>query len=358
MTPSAEVPGYLGRVLSAEGTPVGTCFQVRPCVLATAWHVLDNLDAGDVDAEVTIDPLGGGEPAAAVVRAIDSLRDLAVLERREPLPTSIVAMGPTASVPPQAVVMITGVPDFVDSRRFQFLDATGRWQGGAQITTGVVLGRIECKSLVQGMSGSPVRLHPDDRVVGVVSARYNSTDGWLRDSVWVARTEDLHPLLDTVTLNESPGLLMLPRAIGIKRVQTVTSSDGRSEDTFYILHMLHAGERLPVSRELVMFTSVENQEWLDLELWQQASPVESPGLDANRPLDMSGRIQLGAYRLPAYSPISITMTMDFEGTLHLRVFEPRSGHDLDMSIIVDVVIAAEYRRIRAALRELGRSTST
>lgn len=32
-------------------------------------------------------------------------------------------------------------------------------------------------------------------VVGVVSARYNSADGWLRDSVWVARVEDLVPLL-------------------------------------------------------------------------------------------------------------------------------------------------------------------
>ena len=45
------------------------------------------------------------------------------------------------------------------------------------------------------MSGGPVRCQSDGVIVGVVSARYNSADGWLRDSVWIARTENLRPLL-------------------------------------------------------------------------------------------------------------------------------------------------------------------
>ena len=51
---------------------------------------------------------------------------------------------------------------------------------------------------MRGMSGAPVLADqpgPAPVVVGVVSARYNSADGWGRDSVWVARTEDLAPLL-------------------------------------------------------------------------------------------------------------------------------------------------------------------
>jgi hypothetical protein len=57
------------------------------------------------------------------------------------------------------------------------------------------------------MSGGPVRRLDDDVVVGVVSGRYNSGDQWLRDTVWLARVEDLLPLLDgvaPVTVVEAP----------------------------------------------------------------------------------------------------------------------------------------------------------
>ena len=43
--PDRRVPGYLGRVLDAATAPVGTCFQVAPGVLVTAWHVLDDIGA-------------------------------------------------------------------------------------------------------------------------------------------------------------------------------------------------------------------------------------------------------------------------------------------------------------------------
>ena len=51
---------------------------------------------------------------------------------------------------------------------------------------------------MRGMSGAPVRRSEDDLLVGIVSSRYNSQDGWLRDSVWVARTEHLLQLLGQV----------------------------------------------------------------------------------------------------------------------------------------------------------------
>ena len=46
-------------------------------------------------------------------------------------------------------------------------------------------------------------------VVGVVSARYNSADGWLEHSVWVARSEDLRPLLEGVAPIELAARLRL-----------------------------------------------------------------------------------------------------------------------------------------------------
>ena len=60
----------------------------------------------------------------------------------------------------------------------------------------VPLGRVTCGSLVQGMSGAPVIRDSDRVVAGVVSGWYNTADGWLAGTVWVARTEDLLPLLD------------------------------------------------------------------------------------------------------------------------------------------------------------------
>jgi len=56
----SRVPGYLGRVLDADANPVGTCFQVAPRILMTAWHVLEAAGSAGIGAAVLVDPLGGG----------------------------------------------------------------------------------------------------------------------------------------------------------------------------------------------------------------------------------------------------------------------------------------------------------
>ena len=52
-------------------------------------------------------------------------------------------------------------------------------------------GRMTAEAVLPGMSGAPVIRDSDGAVAGVVSGRYNSADGWLAGTVWVARTEDL-----------------------------------------------------------------------------------------------------------------------------------------------------------------------
>ena len=74
-----RVPGYLGRVLDGDGAPVGTCFQVVPGVLVTAWHVLYEIGAAAENACVRADPLAGGEAFYTTVERMDSMHDLAVL---------------------------------------------------------------------------------------------------------------------------------------------------------------------------------------------------------------------------------------------------------------------------------------
>jgi tetratricopeptide (TPR) repeat protein len=191
-----RVPGYLGRVLDVSGSAAGTCFQVSPGVVATAWHVLDAVGGASVGDTVRIDALGGdSEPWDATVHATDELADLAVLRTSGRLGSSIVGLRSTDGVELEERVVVTGVSEVDDpGHEFRFLDAPGSWAGGTTKDDSLPLGRMSSTDVVRGMSGAPVRRADGDAVVGVVSGRYNSADGWLAGSVWVARSEQLQVL--------------------------------------------------------------------------------------------------------------------------------------------------------------------
>jgi hypothetical protein len=192
----AEPPGYLGRVLNGTGEPVGTCFQVAPRILVTAWHVLRDVGADVERACVMVDPLNADDdPVAAMVLRVDAACDLAVLRRDRPLASSVVGLAASARVARGTGVGVVGVSNFVDSHGYLWTPAPGSWLGLAMRNDRVAFGQMDAKHVVRGMSGAPVRLAHGDAVVGVVSSRYHSVDGYQRDAVWVARTEDLAPLL-------------------------------------------------------------------------------------------------------------------------------------------------------------------
>ncbi len=71
---------------------------------------------------------------------------------------------------------------------------------------------MTAEALLPGMSGAPVIRDSDGTVVGVVSGRYNSADGWLAQTVWVTRSEDLVTLLDGLDGIADIQLLRLPAA--------------------------------------------------------------------------------------------------------------------------------------------------
>ena len=215
------VPGYLGRVLDGAGDPVGTCFQVAPGVLVTACHVLADIGAASDDSLVQVDPLAGGDPFAVSVARVDPVHDLAVLVSDAGLPGTAGPLTATDRMGLRAGVTVTGhaVPDD-PGHRYRFLNAPGEWAGWTTRDDAVPLGRMTAAAVVPGMSGAPVIRDDDGAVAGVVSGRYNSTDGWLAGTVWVARTEDLAALLDGIT---DVTMRQLPLAGPVDLLLTVTS---------------------------------------------------------------------------------------------------------------------------------------
>ena len=203
-----RVPGYLGRVLDEDGAPRGTCFQVASGVLVTAWHVLEEIDAATEGTRLHIDPLAGGSPSSAEVVRLDPLLDLAVLTADSPLPATAGDLTRTDQLTLRTEVSVTGHAAPRDpGHTYRSLTAPGQWTGGTTRDDALPLGRMTSSDVVPGMSGAPVIRDRDGTVAGVVSGRYNSADGWLAGTVWVARTEDLLALLDgiaAVRLREPP----------------------------------------------------------------------------------------------------------------------------------------------------------
>ena len=198
--PDGRVAGYLGRVLDGDGGPVGTCFQVAPGVLVTAWHVLEDIGAAIAAATVRVDPLAGGEAFDASAARLDPVHDLAVLAcTGSGLAATAHLMTATDRVALRTPVTVTGHAVVDDpGHSYRFLNALGEWAGWTTRDDAVPLGCLTANRVQPGMSGAPVIRDRDGVVAGVVSGRYNTADGWLAGNVWVARTEDLAALLDGV----------------------------------------------------------------------------------------------------------------------------------------------------------------
>ncbi|WP_236790940.1 trypsin-like peptidase domain-containing protein [Amycolatopsis sp. GM8] len=233
MTENTRVQGYLGRIVTPGGEVAGTCFQIAPGLLVTARHVIAELPGPGLAVEA-LD--GSGARGDVRVVRVDEVHDLALLQGNVPLPDHVRRWLASDGVPLNTEVVVTGVSRVEDGDRdYRYLDAPGTWAGGTTRDGEVALGRFSSRDVVLGMSGAPVRRVADDRVVGVVSARYNSADGWLAGTVWVARTEDLRSLLEDlrsepdaqpVEWDELGELLDLPRTAALPggaRVKPLTA---------------------------------------------------------------------------------------------------------------------------------------
>jgi molecular chaperone DnaK (HSP70) len=148
---------------------------------------------------------------------------------------------------------------------------------------------------------------------------------------------------------------VLPKAIGVKLVDTDKPGWDKDVDSAsYVEHLVDAQTQLPFRREpFVANTVVANQSEIEIEIWEQAGASPGPEMAANHPLDASGRIKdLGAFALPAGSPINLEIAIDDEGTVHLKAVEPASNHEVTITVRISILSAEqvdEAKQIQAGL---------
>jgi molecular chaperone DnaK len=150
---------------------------------------------------------------------------------------------------------------------------------------------------------------------------------------------------------------VLPKAVGIKLLDSDVPGWEKLPDDempFYVEHLVPAQTQLPYDAEkFTAGTTVADQGSIAIEIWEQAGAVPDQALDSNHRVDDAGLIEgLGPFRLPAGSPIDITLKVDGEGTVNLLAVEPTSGKELTMSVKIAIMSDEKVEEYKATVSAL------
>ncbi|WP_439664775.1 Hsp70 family protein [Lentzea sp. HUAS TT2] len=148
-------------------------------------------------------------------------------------------------------------------------------------------------------------------------------------------TQKLRTIADKETRN------VLPKAFGVKLVDT-EAPDWQSKPTrYYVEHLVHANDSLPAEGELSAATIYDGQNAVEIELYEQSGAVAGREMGENKHLnDGAGTID-GLPSLPAGSPVEIKMLVDNEGTLQVQATEMSTGKELVIKVRVSVLSTEE-----------------
>jgi molecular chaperone DnaK len=131
---------------------------------------------------------------------------------------------------------------------------------------------------------------------------------------------------------------VLPKAFGVKLVDT-TDPDWQSKPPqYYIEHLVYANDTLPTGiRELSAATIVDRQPEIRIELYEQSGVVAGRDLAENKELNEGYGSITCPPGLPAGSPVDIQLEVDDEGLLKLTATERSSGKTLNVQVRVSML---------------------
>jgi molecular chaperone DnaK (HSP70) len=137
---------------------------------------------------------------------------------------------------------------------------------------------------------------------------------------------------------------VLPKAFGVKLVDTSDPGWVDRPVHYYVDHLVHANDPLPATSRLVARTLVDDQREVNVELYEQSGAQEGRELDENKSLT-DGKGTLGPFPpMPAGSPVDMTMEISDEGLLALSAVERSSGESLNIQVRVSVMSDEQVHR--------------
>jgi molecular chaperone DnaK len=113
-----------------------------------------------------------------------------------------------------------------------------------------------------------------------------------------------------------------------------TSAVGELDGEFYpykYVPIIHKNSSLPISKTEVFYTMVDNQEQVEVHIFQGEEP------DALNNIQIGEFMVEGLSRAPANNPILLKLELDLSGVLHVSAIEKNSC--LEKSIVIDNAIS-------------------
>ncbi|MEU4249052.1 Hsp70 family protein [Amycolatopsis sp. NPDC026612] len=131
---------------------------------------------------------------------------------------------------------------------------------------------------------------------------------------------------------------VLPKAFGVKLLDTGDPDWERKPERYYVEHLVHANDALPTGVQVLDARTVyEGQREIEIELFEQSGAVAGPEMSENKFLNEGKGSITGLPPLPKGSPLKIGMEVDDEGLLRVEATEPSTGNSLRIEVRVSVL---------------------
>jgi molecular chaperone DnaK (HSP70) len=212
-------------------------------------------------------------------------------------------------------------------------------------------------SRIAELVGQPPRLHEPELAVAKGAAlfamiRGTKAKGMARQSVEQV-ADQLRMSTDQVAdLAQTTVTTVVPRAFG---VVAVDANDPKAlteplAARRIIAHLLPANTPLPADTGAYTFyTLAPNQRIVEIQIWEQSGPVESPELEHNTRIG-SGMLRNLPPNLPAHSPFEVTFALSETGTLTVHAKEPASQREVRFDLTIG---GMAQRDVAAARRDIA-----
>ncbi|OXM47038.1 hsp70 family protein [Amycolatopsis alba DSM 44262] len=200
------------------------------------------------------------------------------------------------------------------------------------------LGRVVHKEQEEAREKAGSATDGEDRAADVVSDLESRTG---------IAAGTLTSLADKQTRN------VLPKAFGVKLLDTSDPDWERKPERFYVEHLVHANDALPTGPQTLSARTVaEGQREIEIELYEQSGARPGPEMEENKFLNEGKGAITGLPALPKASPLEIEMQVDEEGLLKVEATEPSTGKSLRIEVRVSVLSEEEVREATSTVSAL------